>query len=338
VSLPDFEPTVEVEVDITRAAQVGLKPGDARRAAATMASGILAGNMYEQQKVFDVVVWGAPEKRQSITSLRNLLIDSPRGGQVRLGDIADVRVRPNPTNIKHDAVARYIDVSAEVNGRTLGSVTRDVERAVATVTFPDEHHVEVLGESADRQSTLLRTWSYTIGFVIALFFLLQASLGRWRLASMLFLLLPVALAGGLLVALSRGNAVSTLSLLGLLAVLAIAVRGAIVQVKHYQRLEAEEGARFGPDLVLRGSRERFTPTVTAILGSALALAPLAFVGSVAGLEVASPLAAIVVGGLVTTALVNLFVLPTLYLRVAGGSQREPATSPTVHKEQADAAP
>jgi Cu/Ag efflux pump CusA len=336
VSLPDFEPTVEVEVDITKAARVGLKPGDARRAAATMASGILAGNMYEQQKVFDVVVWGSPETRHSLTSIQNLLIDSPRGGQVRLGDIADVRVRPDPTDIKHDAVARYVDVTADVHGRNLGSVTRDVEHAVASVTFPDEHHLEVLGESADRQSIRQRTWGYAIGFIVALFFLLQAAFSSWRLASMIFLLLPVALAGGLLVAAVQGSA-TTVSLIGLLAVLAVALRGAVVQVRHYQRLERDEGEPVGGDLVLRGSRERFVPAVTALLGSALALAPLAVMGGVAGLEVASPMAAIILGGLLTTALLNLFVLPTVYLRFARRPQPAPAGPPEIQREHEDAA-
>src|SRR5829696_4262140 len=114
VSVPEYEPTVEVEVDIAKAAAVGLKPGDARRAAAIMASGITAGHMYEGQKIYAVTVWGTPATRHSLSSIQDLLIDSPKGGQVRLGDVATVRVRPNPTNIRHDAVARYLDVTADV--------------------------------------------------------------------------------------------------------------------------------------------------------------------------------------------------------------------------------
>jgi CzcA family heavy metal efflux pump len=320
------EPTVEIEVSVAKAARYGLKPGDVRRAAATMFSGITAGNLFEEQKVFDVVVWGTPEKRQSLTSIRDLLLDTPDGGQVRLGDVAAVRVRPNPTDIKHDAVSRYIDVTADVRGRSLGSVTSDVERRLQQVRFPLEHHAEVLGDAAQRQSTERRVLSYAIAGVIALFFLLQACFGSWRLASLFFLLLPLALAGGVLVAVAREGDMSVVSLVGLLTVLAIAARSGILQIRHYQHLEQQEGEAFGPALVLRGSRDRFGPTVMSILATALALTPLMIVGITAGLEIVQPLAAIVLGGLVTVLLLNLFVLPTIYLRFATRSRRQATTA------------
>jgi CzcA family heavy metal efflux pump len=314
------EPTVEIEVLIPKAARYGIKPGDVRRAAATMLSGITAGNLFEQQKVFDVVVWGTPEKRHSLTSIRDLLIDTPDGRQVRMGDVADVRIRPNPTVIKHDAVSRYIDVTADVQGRSLGSVTGDVERRIQQVTFPLEHHVEVLGEAAQRQSAERRVLSYAIAGVIALFFLLQACFGSWRLASLFFLLLPLALAGAVLAAVSRQDAMSVVSLMGFLTVLAIAARSGILLIRQYQRLEQQEGETFGADLVLRGSQQRFGPTVMSILATALALTPLMIVGITSGLEMVQPLATIILGGLVTVALLDLFILPTIYLRFATGSR------------------
>ncbi len=324
VSMPDFEPTVEVEVDIPKAAAAGLKPGEARRAAATIASGSTVGHMYEGQKSFEVTVWSAPENRRSLSSVQNLMIDSPVGGQVRLGDIASVRVRPNPTNIKHDAVARYVDVTAEVRGRSLGAVTSEVTDKVRTVTFPTEHHLEVLGESVQRQSAAQQTLAYAIAFLIVLFFLLQAAFGSWRLASLLFLLLPPALVGGVVMAALLRDLMSGAALMGLVAVLAVAVRGGIVLIRHYQRLEGE-GVAPGPDVVLRGTRERFAAVVTAALAAAAALAPLLVVlGSGAGLEILQPLVAIVLGGLVTSTLVILFVLPAVYLRF--GTRLQPATA------------
>ncbi len=335
ISRPDFEPTVEVEVDIPKAAAAGLKPGDARRAAAIMASGITAGHMYEGQKIFEVVVWGTPAHRHSVSTIQDLLIDSPKGEQVRLGDIASVRVRPNPTNIRHDAVARYVDVTADVWGRGLGDVTREVQEATRDVTFPAEHHLEVLGESTERQSEQRWTVAYVVAFVVALYFLLQAAFGSWRLATLLFLLLPVALSGGVLVALLREDVLSAASLLGLLAVLAVAARGGIRQIRHYQRLE-RTGDRPGPDLVLRGTREGFDSVVIPALATAAALAPLLLFGVTAGLEIVQPLVAIVLGGLLTAALVNLLVLPGLYLRYAERSRPAPAGPPDVERERSDA--
>jgi Cu/Ag efflux pump CusA len=326
VSTPVFEPTVEVEVDIPKAAAAGLKPGDARRAAAVLASGITVGSLYEGQKIFDVVVWGVPEKRRSFEDVRNLLIDSPKGGQVRLGDIAAVRIRANPTDIKHDAVARYVDVSADVHGRDLNAVTSEVKDKVRAVTFPAEHHLEVLSDSAQRQSTRQRVLAYSLAFVVLLFFLLQASFGSWRLATLLFLALPVALSGGVLVAVLRRDVLSLAALMGLLAVLAVAVRSGVLLFRHFQQLE-REGELPGPGLVLRGTLDRSGPVLVSALATAAALAPLLVPGVTAGLEVLQPLVAIILCGLVTSTLLTLVVLPVLYLLFAVRPQSAPAGVP-----------
>jgi CzcA family heavy metal efflux pump len=317
------EPVVEIEVFIEKAASHGLKPGEVRRAAATLISGINAGSLFEEQKVFNVVVWATPQTRRSLSSVRELLIDKPDGGQVRLGDVADVRIRPNPTAITHDAVSRSIDVVADVRGRDLGSVTREVERRLQEVTFPLEHHLEVLGDSVQRQHSQQRTLLYIIAAAIAIFFLLQACFASWRLASLFFLLLPVALAGSVVAAL-RQDAVSVASLMGLLSVLAIAVRSGILLIRNYQRFEHQESEPFGPDLVLRATRDRFGPTVITALATGLTLMPMVMFGGIAGLEVAQPMAAIILGGLVSTTLLTLLVLPTLYLRY--GSRQAVPTS------------
>jgi CzcA family heavy metal efflux pump len=332
------QPTVEIEVFIDAAARHGLKPGDVRRAAATLISGITAGQLFENQKVYDVVVWGTPPVRHSLTSIRELLIDTPRGDQVRLGDVADVRIRPNPNVIRHDKVSRSIDVVADVRGRSLNAVTADVERRLQRVTFPREHHLEVLSDAQARQSSRQLALLYIIAAAIAIFFLLQAGFGSWRLACLFFLLLPVSLAGGVLVAAVRGDDVSVVSLLGLLTVLAIAARGGILQIKHYQHLEQEEGKSFGPDLVLLGSLQRFSPTVMTFLATGLALAPLMIFGTVSGLEIVGPMSAVILGGLVTATALNLFVLPTLYLRFATRSQPRVGPPPDVADQQPEPSP
>jgi CzcA family heavy metal efflux pump len=318
-------PTVEIEVSVAKAAKYGLKPGDVRRGSATLTAATVAGSLFEDQKVFEVVVWGVPAVRQNLSTIENLLIDAPIGGpgggptQVRLGDVADVRIAPKPEIITHDQVSRSIDVVANVRGRDLNAVTDDVGDRLQQVTFPREHHLEVLGAGQEQASSDLRIWAYVIGAGILIFFLLQAGFTSWRLGSLLFLLLPAALAGGLVVAAVDQAAVSIVALVGLLSVLAMAVRGGLLQIKQYQRLQ-EEGQQPGAELVERGSRQRLIPTITSYLAAGLALVPLVVYGSVSGLETLSPLALIIVGGLVTTALVNLFVLPALYLRIAARPQ------------------
>ncbi len=316
VRLPVVEPTVEIEVVLSKAAARGVKPGDVRRAAATMLAGITVGNLFEEQKIFDVVVWADPDKRENLASIRNMLVETPDNDrQVRLGDVADVRVRPNPSVIKRDSVSRYIDVAAKVQGRSLEAVTSDVEARLAKIAFPIEHHVEVLGDTAERQSAQHRLLGYAIAAAIAVFFLLQACFASWRLAWVFLASLALPLAGAALAAAMLGDAVSVLSVMGGLAVLAVAARGGILQVSHYRHLE-QAGVAFGADLVLRGSRERFGAIATSTVATVLALAPLLVYGVVAGLEIVTPLAAIVVGGLLGAAGLNLFVVPALYLRFA----------------------
>jgi CzcA family heavy metal efflux pump len=318
------EPTLEIEVDLARARKVGIKPGDVRRAAATMLSGIQVGSLFEEQKVFDVVVWGAPQVRSSLTSVRRLMVDVPGGGQVRLEDVADVRIKPAPTVIRHDNVSRSIDVTASIGGRSLDAVVDDVETALKTqMSFPLEYHAEVLGDHADRQAAQRRTGIIALIAAAVVFLLLQAALGSWRLAATTFLTLPVALVGGVLGVLLSGGVLSLGALVGFVLLLGVAARNGVMLIRHLQHLEQVEGEAFGPGLVLRGAGERLTPIVLTALAIAAAILPLLIGGNVPGQEVLQPMAVVVLGGLVTATLLNLFVTPALYLRFGADVEGRP---------------
>jgi CzcA family heavy metal efflux pump len=321
VELPAAEPTLEVEVDLLAAQRHRVKPGDVRRAAATLVSGIGVGSLFEEQKVFDVVVWGRPETRSSLTSIRRLLIETPGGGHIRLGQVADVRIRPNPTVIERHAVSRYVDLVGNVEGRGRDAVVGDIDEALDDVAFPLEFHPEVL--TAERQPTG-RLIALGVAAAVAIFLLLQAAFGVWRRAALAFLTLPVAVAGGVLAALVDGGPLSFGSYLGLVAVLGLAARNSVLLISHYQRLERDDGTRSGRDLVLGGAREGLAPILMTGLAAALVLAPVLILGSPPGLEVLNPMAVVVLGGVVTATFLNLFVVPALYLRV-GLARVDPTT-------------
>jgi Cu/Ag efflux pump CusA len=314
------QPQVEIQLNLAAAEPHGLKPGDVRRAAATMYAGLNVGFLFEEQKVYDVVVWGKPELRNSVSDIRNLLIDTPRGGHVRLGDVADVRIAPTPTVIHHEALQNRIDVVADVRGRDLGSAVEAVENRLDQIQFPIEYYPAVLGEAAEREAAEERMLSFALAVVIGILLLLQTALRSWGMAFAFLLGLPVALAGGIFAALLDGSTISLGSLMGFLAVLAIAVRLGIALVKHYQHLEEHQGERFGPALVLRGTRERFAPIVITVVATAAAMLPLIGLGSIAGLEIVHPIASVILGGLVTTLIFTLLLVPALYLRF--GARRE----------------
>jgi CzcA family heavy metal efflux pump len=320
VELATEEPTLEVEVDLERANALGVNPGDVRRAATTLLSGITVGNLFEEQKVFDVVVWGAPEIRQSLSDVRELLIDTPGGGHVRLGDVASAQIAPNPTVIRHESVASYVDVSADVGGRDVAAVADDVERAIQQVEFPLEHHAELLGGFAELQAGRNRVLAVALAAAIGIFLLLQAALNSWRVATLVFLTLPMATVGGVLAALVGGGTITLGSIAGFIALLGIAVRGGILLIRHYQHLERREGQRFGPELVLQGTREQLAPILMTALATATIFAPFVIVGDAAGLEIVRPMAVVILGGLLTSTLLNLVVVPALYLRYGFVSQ------------------
>ena len=308
-----LEPHVEIEVDLAKAERYGLKPGDVRRAAAAVFSGIEVGSLFEEQKVFGVVVWGAPEARQSLTSVRELLVETPGGGHARLGDVAEVRVAPVSTIIRHDAYSPYLDVLANVSGRGFGQVTKDVKRALQELQFPLEYHPELVEAQGGRSDSRGRVLSVSLAAAIGIFLLLQAAFGSWRLALLVFLALPSALLGAVLAAAAGSGIMSLGSLIGFLAVFAIAARTSISMIRHLQHLERDVGRAVGPELVQHGARERLVPILLAALALGLALLPLVALGHRPGMEILRPMAIVMLGGLVTSTLLTLFVLPVLYL-------------------------
>lgn len=321
-----LEPQVEIEVDLTAAERYQIKPGDVRRQATTLLQGLRVGNLYEENKVFDVVVWGVPEIRRSLTDISQLLIDTPRGGYVPLGELAEVRIAPSPTVIRRDVVSRFMDVGVTVSGRSVSSVAADVEQRLEGVGFPLEHHAEVLGASAEQQATRQRIISLVVAAIVGMLLLMQASYGSWRLAFVTLLTLPVALAGGVLAALMSGGVLSLGSLFGFFTIFGVAVRNGMVLISRFQHLEQEEGLTFGPDLVLRGAQERLVPILMTALTTGLVLLPLVLGGDIAGYEIVRPMAIVILGGLVTSSLLNLFIVPTLYLRF-GSSPSPEAVEP-----------
>jgi len=314
---------VQVKVDLAAARRYGIKPGDVRRAAGVLLSGEEVGDIYRDGRAYDVNVWSTPETRSSLDSIRELLIDTPNGGHVRLGDVADVSLVPAASVIYRENDSRRIDIGADIRGRDIGSVAADVEAALKNVEFPLGYHAEVLGEFAERQAAQKNILIAGLVAVIGIFFLLQTSFRNWRLANLTFFTLPWALVGGALAAYFSGGVLSLGSLIGFLTILGIATRNGIMMISHFQHLEEEEGVPFGPALVVRGAKERLAPILMTALTTGLALVPLVLAGDIPGQEIEYPMALVILGGLITSTLLNLFVVPTLYLRFGKANHSAP---------------
>jgi Cu/Ag efflux pump CusA len=355
---PIVEPTIDVEVDLDRAEQLGIRPGDVRRTAATLLNGILVGNLFEEQKIFEVVVQGTDNLRRSVDDVRNLRIDLPGGRQVPLGSVASVSIVPSPNVIKHEDVSRYLDIGIDVSGRDVDAVADDIQETIRSVDFPLEYHAELLDDYRNSESDRVFFIGLAISALLGIFLLLQAAFSSWRMAAALFLALPAALTGGLLAALIDGGPVTIGSLVGFLAVYGLAARAGVVFVKRCHAIEdhrlevlgprrvspvvglADEAEVFTTRLVRGVAGKRFAPTVATAVALFMVFLPLVVAEGV-GFEVVRPMAVVVIGGVVTTTLLNLFLLPGLYLRFgsrpeSGRDQLEALPEPPAERETSQA--
>ncbi|MCF6198615.1 MAG: efflux RND transporter permease subunit [Hyphomicrobiaceae bacterium] len=307
-------PQIQIKVNIAKAAVHGLTPGDISRAVSAMLNGMEVSDVFRNGRIHGVMIWSLPKHRDSFSDLQDLLIDTPIGGHVRLSEVADIAIKPTPNAVLRENFSRRIDVKASVyKNADFTQIISDVEAQLATVDFPLEYRAEILGEPIERAKALKQLGWVSLLAALGILLMLQASFGSWKLAFMTFLALPAALVGGVIATYMSGGIVSLGSLVGLLTILGVAARNGVLLVSHYQHLEKSENMPFGLDLVLRGAGERLAPILMTSLSTGLAMVPLIIGGVISGHELQHPMAVVIVGGLVTSTLLSLFVIPMLYL-------------------------
>ncbi|TCM37969.1 efflux RND transporter permease subunit [Novosphingobium sp. ST904] len=295
-------------------ARLGLTAGEVRRQAQTLVAQQKVGEIYRDQKSFDVTLWGEPRIRGTIHALRDLMIQSPAGAPVRLSDVAEVEVVPAPNEVKRENGQRRLDVTMNVAGADLGTVARGVEAAVAKVPFAAGYHPEVLGEYAALKESRQRLWTTGALCLLGVLLLVWIEFRSRRITALVGVSLPFALVGGVVAVALTGGVLSLGSLVGFVTVIGIAARNGIMLLSHYRHLEREEGMAFGRELVLRGAEERLVPILMTAACAGLALVPLIAAGNAPGHEIEHPMAIVILGGLVSSTLLNLFLMPALYAR------------------------
>jgi Cu/Ag efflux pump CusA len=301
LQLPVEQPTVDMTVNPHAAARAGISPADVRSEAGTLLYGLTVEDDFDNQEVFDVAVSGTPAVRASLPAVRDLELDTPGGGHVRLGQVARISVSTEPADIAQEAVSRYLDVTALVPAGQAGAVSAAIDSRLASVRFPRDYHAELVtgtgatGLSPNGSAVPGTSSAVFAGFVAAallgVLLIAAAATGSWRLAALVFGSLPVALSGGALLVLAIGASAQLGAVVGLLGVFALAARQAIAVTAR-----ATRGADLGVIM---------TPAVV----TAVALVPFAVMGDVPGLEMLHIAAAVILAGLVTTTLVSLFLLP-----------------------------
>jgi CzcA family heavy metal efflux pump len=310
-------PFVRFVLNRAAIARQGLKAEDVAEAIETSFAGATVGRIFDRGSAFDLVVKFDADSSADFERIADLPVDTPGGGLAPIRLLAEVRREEGANMILRENVQRRIVISANVAGRDLGSVIDDLRSAIArAVPMPAGYRVEYGGQFESQQIASRRLLVLGIGVVAGLFMLLVLAFGRARDAVLVMLNLPLALIGGVAGVFLAGGVLSVASMIGFITLFGIATRNGIMLVSHIQHLMQNERVTDFREAVERGAHERLVPILMTAMAAGLALIPLAFGGGKSGGEIQTPMAIVILCGLVTSTLLNMIVVPTLYLKYA----------------------
>ena len=319
-------PQLRIRPDRGALARYGMTVGQLAEAIDVAFNGEAVSQVLEEGKSFDLVVRFPPELRANSTAISAVMFDTPTGQRVPLSQLAQITVDRGPNAVSRENVQRKIVVQANVAGRDLGSTVADIEQAVGSrVQLPAGYHVEYGGQFEAQQESTRTLGALSVLAVAAIFLILYAEFRSTRASVLVMANLPLALIGGVAAVLLTSRVVSIASLVGFVTLFGIATRNGILLVAHYRQLLAE-GVPFR-EAVVRGSLERLSPILMTALTAGLALVPLALGGGEPGNELQTPMAIVILGGLLSSMVLNMVVLPALYWlygerAVAGATEDE----------------
>ncbi len=302
-------------------ARYGLRADDVAEAIETSFAGANVGRIFDRGTAFDLVVKFDPGAQADFDRIADLPVDTPGGAVVPVRLLADVRREEGPNMILRENVQRRIVISANVAGRDLGSVVGDIQPAVAqSVAMPAGYRVEYGGQFESERSATQRLLALGLVVLAALFMTLVLAFGRARDALLIMLNLPLALIGGVAGVYVSGGVLNVATMVGFITLFGIATRNGIMLVSHIHHLIEEEGVRDFREAVERGASERLIPILMTAMAAGLALIPLALGGGKSGSEIQTPMAIVILCGLITSTFLNMVVVPTMYLKYGRAGQ------------------
>jgi CzcA family heavy metal efflux pump len=309
-------PQLRIRIDHERAARLGVRVGALATTLQHAVAGVVVGQVIDGPRSMDVVVRLAHEDRDSVMAVQRLLVDTPSGAKVPLSTVAEITLDRGPNQVVHDDGVRRIVVSCNIAGRDVAATAVDIEAAVATVTPAPGVYVRMDGQYRSQQSATTRiAWLSSLS-LLATIALLHSHFKRFRLVWQVLLNLPLALIGSVAALWWSQEPISVATLVGLVTMCGIASRNTILMIDHYLHLmqhEAIAGESLR-SLVIRGTQERMVPVMMTALTAGLALVPLVLAHGEAGKEILHPVAIVIVGGLLSSTLLDFVVTPAVFLR------------------------
>ncbi|HEY8355296.1 MAG TPA: efflux RND transporter permease subunit [Methylophilaceae bacterium] len=323
VQSPPGTPQLAIRLRPERLAVWGLQPLDVLDTIRTAYEGVPVSQVYQGNRVIGVSVMMAPEVRDSITEVGKLPVITREGKILRLSDIADITQENGRSKILHEGAKRIQVVTANVSGRDVERYVADVkERIAKEVDLGRGNYISITGQAEEQARARQDLMMHGALAAIGIFLLLYLAFGRMRNLVLTFLNLPFALIGGVLAVMFTGGWISLGSLVGFVTLFGITLRNSIMLISHYQHLVDYEGCTWGLETAIRGASERLPSILMTALVTALGLLPLAAGSGQPGREIEGPLATIIVGGLVTSTILNLLILPTVMLHFGRFEKQE----------------
>jgi len=353
-------PQVKIEIDRERAAEYGLRPGELSERLEAGLNGRTIGQVLDGARSIDLVLRfgeegdsaqiargsGEPDAAQTphalglrsdVERLRGLLIDTPLGGAIPLAQIATIREARGPNAINREDAMRRIVISANVAGRALDAIVADIQQALArAVPMETGYFISYEGQFQSQQAASRRIGLLAILTLATIWVLLYAHFHSGMIVWQVLLNVPLSFVGALALTYFTVGSISVATLVGLITLAGIATRNTIMMISHYLHLMQHEGEEFGEKMILRGSLERLVPVTMTALSAGLALIPLAIAANEPGKEILYPVAIVILGGLLSSTLLDMAVTPAVFLKFGQRAARRALARTTTETREAAA--
>jgi CzcA family heavy metal efflux pump len=306
-------PQLTIRLDRKALQRYGMQTGEVARDLEILYSGKVVSQILEGQKTFDLVLRAVPEDRENLENIRNTQIHTPEGVLIPLESIARIEYEKGINSVSHENGQRRIAVSCNVQGRDLGGTVTDIQKQIGEqLKMPQGYFLEYGGQfEAQKDASRLIAMLGVFAF-LGIFLVLYAQFRSWRIALQVMLNLPLALVGSVAAVWLTGGIFSVATLVGFITLTGIASRNGIMMISHYLHLMEHEGEQFDKQMIIRGTLERLIPVLMTALVAALALIPLTLDAQAAGKEILYPVATVILGGLLSSTLLDMIVTPTVF--------------------------
>lgn len=308
-------PQLLIKVNREALQRYGIQAGKVAQDLEVFYNGKVVGQILDGQKTFDILLRATDEERSNIENIRNTMIDTPEGNLIPLQQIATIEITTAINSVWHENTQRRIVISCNVQGRDLGTTVKEIQEALAKeVALPEGYFLEFGGQFESQQSASKLILILSIFSIAGIFLVLYSHFKSSRMVLQIMLNVPLALIGSVVAVMLTGGTFSIATLVGFITLTGIASRNGIMMISHYIHLVEHEGEKFSKEMIIRGSLERLVPVLMTALTAALALVPLTLDPQASGKEILYPVATVILGGLVSSTLLDMIVTPVVFYK------------------------